>query len=82
MKIEFNISKTPGEPLCIPWNNIKFVGMSSLELIALCNSVSWLFTIISPSSDFSIIIFNNKSSTFVDFEITLPIIFNPNLFPI
>ena len=35
VKIEFNISKTAGEALLIPWNNINFFGFSSVHLIAL-----------------------------------------------
>ncbi len=68
--------------MLIPWNNINFLGYLSLHLIALYNSVSWLFTKISPVSYFSIIIFNSKSSTFVDFEITILIISNPKFFAI
>ena len=79
VKIEFNTSKTAGEALLIPWNNINFFGCSSFDFIALYNSVSWFFTKISPVFDFSIIIFINKSSTLVDFEITILIISKPNL---
>ena len=40
VKIEFNTSKTAGEALLIPWNNIKFLGFSSLDFIASYNLVS------------------------------------------
>ena len=40
VKIEFNTSKTAGDALFIPWNNINFFGYSSVHLIALYNSVS------------------------------------------
>ena len=80
--IELKISNTPGDALFIPWKTINYLGFSSWDLIALYNLVSLFLTIISPSLDFSMIILINKSSTLVDFEITISIISNPNFFEI
>ena len=44
MKIEFNISKTAGDALLIPWNKIKFFGCTSLDDITFNNSVSTFLT--------------------------------------
>ena len=82
VNIELNISNTPGEALLIPWKTINYLGFSSWDTIALYNSVFLFLTIISPSLDFSMIIFINKSSTLVDFEITIFIISKPNFFEI
>ena len=81
LKIEFNKFKTEGDALLIPWNNIKFFGCSSSDLIAFNKSVSSFLTIISPFS-LSINVFINNSSTLVDFEIIIFLMSKPNTFAI